>query len=168
VRSRPIEFARSPSACENRLAFLDLPTHFAEGIDAVGRLIEGKPIERALCQDAIEIFFFLHNSGLEFADAGNIEIFRGIQDHSLLAVFAVRVIGPLMHVLVARHDRVIKRVSPVWNDILGFQIPVLQRRIIPAVLKARLVFDLARDRASSQHKASSAQNRGRHERGTPP
>src|SRR5262249_56575559 len=51
-----VDFTRPPRAGENRFAFLvDLPTHLAEDIDAVGALIDGEPVERALCQEAIDI-----------------------------------------------------------------------------------------------------------------
>ena len=129
---------------------VDLPTHLAEGVDAVGGFIEGEPVERALCQHAIHIFLFLHDCGLEFADAGKVEILGGVEDDRFLAILAVWMIGPFMYLLVARHDRVIKRVDPVRDNILAFQIPILHRREILAALPARRFLDLTCDGAATE------------------
>ena len=109
----------------------------------------------------------LHNRSLEFPNSGNIKILGGIQDHGLLAILAIRVIGPFMRVLVARHERVKERVNPVRDDILAFQIPILQRRKVAASFPARFVFDLARDRAAGKRKPGRRQDGGCRKRGTP-
>src|SRR4051812_18675364 len=110
----------TPATLENRLAFVVfLPAYLAEGIKAVGRLINCKPVFGPLRQKAIHILLLLDHGSFEFADAGKIKILSLVKDDSFLAIMSIRMIRPIMNVFVSGNDWEIERVGPVWDDILS-------------------------------------------------
>ena len=72
-RSASRRITRPPTARNDGFAFLDLPGHLAEGVNTVGRLVDGEPEARALDQLLIHEFLFLDDRRLEFSDPGNVE-----------------------------------------------------------------------------------------------
>ena len=93
-----------------------LPGHLAERVNAVGRLVDGEPMLRALDQFFVDELLFLDDRGFKFADPGNVERLGLVENRCFLAEVPVGMIGPFEDVLVSRNQREEERIAAVWND----------------------------------------------------